>query len=135
MYDDKNFDCKSGWSKRYNGFSPENWALLQTIYKNPSDIDLFTGGLSQEPRNNGLLGNVFNRMIGNYIKGFFSNMLPSIPIIINSSFLTFPACFKIPIIFSNLNYNCSNLLDMRNLQEQVKKHSVTKNCSDLSLFE
>ena len=23
---------------------------------------------------------------------------------------------------------------MRNLQEQVKKHSVTKNCSDLSLF-
>ena len=80
MYDDKNFDCKSGWSKRYNGFSPENWALLQTIYKNPSDIDLFTGGLSQEPRNNGLLGNVFNRMIGNYIKGFFSNMLPSTPI-------------------------------------------------------
>ena len=31
--------------------------------------------------------------------------------------------------------NCSNLLGMRNLQEQVKKHSVTKNCSDLSLFE
>ena len=37
-------------------------------------------------------------------------------------FLTFPACFSIPIIFSNLNSNCSN-------------HSVTKNCSDLSLFE
>ena len=36
-------------------------------------------------------------------------------------FLTFPACFYIPIIFSNLNYNCSNLLDLRNLQEQVKK--------------
>ena len=36
-------------------------------------------------------------------------------------FLTFPACFSIPIFFSNLNYNCSNLLDMRNLQEQVKK--------------
>ena len=36
-------------------------------------------------------------------------------------FLTFPACFKIPIIFSSLNSNCSNLLDMRNLQEQVKK--------------
>ena len=70
LYDDKNFDCKSGWSKRYNGFSPENWALLQTIYKNPSDIDLFTGGLTQEPQNNGLLGNVFNRMIGNYIKDF-----------------------------------------------------------------
>ena len=37
------------------------------------------------------------------------------------SFLTFPACFSIPIMFSNLNYNCSNLLTMRNLQEQVKK--------------
>ena len=30
---------------------------------------------------------------------------------------------------------CSNLLDIGNLQEQLKKHSVTKNCSDLSLFE
>ena len=50
-------------------------------------------------------------------------------------FLTFPACFSIPITFSNLNSNCSNSLDMRNLQEQVKKHSFTKKCSDLSLFE
>ena len=49
--------------------------------------------------------------------------------------LTFPACFYIPIIFSNLNSNCSNLLYLRNLQEQVKNHSATKNCSDLSLFE
>ena len=37
------------------------------------------------------------------------------------NFLTFPACFWIPIIFFNMNYNCPNLLDMRNLQEQVKK--------------
>ena len=36
-------------------------------------------------------------------------------------FLTFTACFQIPNICSNLNLNCSNLLDMRNLQEQVKK--------------
>ena len=36
-------------------------------------------------------------------------------------FLTFPACFQIPIIFSNLNSNCPNLLDLKNLQEQVKK--------------
>ena len=43
--------------------------------------------------------------------------------------------FLNPNIFSNLNSNCSNLLDMRNLQEQVKKHSVAKNCSDLLLFE
>ena len=33
----------------------------------------------------------------------------------NKCFLTFPACFKIPIIFSNLNSNCSNLLHLRNL--------------------
>ena len=43
------------------------------------------------------------------------------------------------IVFSNfLNPNSffhPNSLDMRNLQEQLKKHSVTKNCSDLSLFE
>ena len=37
--------------------------------------------------------------------------------------------------FSNFNYNFSNLLDLRNLQEQVKKHSVSIHCSDLSLFE
>ena len=37
------------------------------------------------------------------------------------NFLAFPPCFLILIIFSNLNSNCSNLLDMRNLQEQVKK--------------
>ena len=36
-------------------------------------------------------------------------------------FLIFPACFWIPIIFSNLNYNCSKLFDMRKLLEQVKK--------------
>ena len=38
----------------------------------------------------------------------------------NVHFLTFPAYFLIPILFCNLNANCSNLLDMRNLQEQVK---------------
>ena len=36
-------------------------------------------------------------------------------------FLTFPACFSIPIIFSNFDFNCSNLWSLRNLQEQVKK--------------
>ena len=37
------------------------------------------------------------------------------------NFLTLSSCFYIPIIFSNLNSNCSNLLYLRNLQEQVKK--------------
>ena len=48
-------------------------------------------------------------------------------------FLTFPACFEIPIIFSNVNNNCSSLSYLRNLQEQVKK--AFWSCSDLSLFE
>ena len=50
------------------------------------------------------------------------------------------------MFFSNLNSNCSNLLDMRNLQEQVKKafcyqklfwpFTVTINCSsDLKKFK
>ena len=34
-----------------------------------------------------------------------------------------------------MNHNCSNLLDQRNLQKQVKKAVNTKNYSDLSLFE
>ena len=38
-----------------------------------------------------------------------------------SIFLTFPTCFWIPISFFNLNSNCSNSLDMRNIQEHVKK--------------
>ena len=37
-------------------------------------------------------------------------------------FQTFPVCMYLnPNIISNLNSNCSNLLDLRNLQEQVKK--------------
>ena len=61
-------------------------------------------------------------------------------------FLSFPACFWIPIFFSNLNSNCSDLLDLINLQEQVLKafcyqilfwpFTVWTNCfSDLKIFE
>ena len=39
------------------------------------------------------------------------------------------------MFFSNLNSNCSNILDLRNLQEQVKKAFCFKNWSDFSLFE
>ena len=52
-----------------------------------------------------------------------------------NSFSSFFCMFLNPNIFSNLKYNCSNLLDIRNLQEQVKNHSVIKHCSNLSLFE
>ena len=50
-------------------------------------------------------------------------------------FSNFSCRFLNSNIFSNLNSNCSNLLDMRNLQEQVEKAFCYQNCSDLSLFE
>ena len=43
-------------------------------------------------------------------------------------FLTFPACFSIPIIFSNLKSNCSYLSNLRNLQEQFKKEFCYQRC-------
>ena len=60
-------------------------------------------------------------------------------------FLTFPADFWIPIFFSNFNSNLYNSIDMRNLQEQIKKafcyqklfwtFTVRTNCSsDLNSF-
>jgi hypothetical protein len=39
------------------------------------------------------------------------------------------------LLFSDLNYNYSIVLDLRTLQEHVKKAFCFKNCSDLSLFK
>ena len=39
----------------------------------------------------------------------------------NKSFSNFSCMFLNPCLFSNLNYICSNLLDMRNRQERIKK--------------
>ena len=42
-------------------------------------------------------------------------------------FPTFPVGLKSQLhVFSNLNSNCLNVLDLKNLQEQVKKYSVSK---------
>ena len=60
-------------------------------------------------------------------------------------FFYFSCMFLNPNMFSNLNYNYSNLLDMKNLQEQVKKafcyhqlfwtFTIWINCSaDLKIF-
>ena len=46
-------------------------------------------------------------------------------------FSNFSCWFLNPINFSHLNCNCSNLLNLKNHQEQFKKHSVTKNGYDL----
>ena len=42
--------------------------------------------------------------------------------------------FLNPNIFSNFNYNCSNFLDLKNLQEQVKKAFRINCSSDLKNF-
>ena len=62
---------------------------------------------------------------------FFIFLLKIEKLCVEIFFLTFPVGFSIPIIFSNLNYNfSSNVLDPRNLQEQVKKPFCFKNCTD-----
>ena len=50
-------------------------------------------------------------------------------------FSNFSCMFLNPNIFSNMNHNCSNLSDMRNLQEQVKKAFCYQELFWLSLFE
>ena len=54
---------------------------------------------------------------------------------LEEKFSNFSCRFLSPIIFFNLNLNYSNLLHLRNLQEQVEKAFCFNNCSDLSLFE
>ena len=77
--------------------------------------------------------------------GFFYNYKKNL-LLFKLDFLSFPACFSIPIISSNFDFNCSNLSSLRNLQEQVKKafcyqelfwpFTVWINCSsDLKIFE
>ena len=62
LFVDSNFNCDDGWENRYNDISQANWNLLRTIYDKPSDIDIFTGGLAQEPFNGGLTGEVFQQL-------------------------------------------------------------------------
>ena len=52
-----------------------------------------------------------------------------------SFFQIFSKVSRSQIFFSTLNSNCCDVFHLRNLQEWVKKHSLTKHCSDLSLFE
>ena len=73
LHQDPDLDCNSGWDKKYDGFSDNDWTQLQSVYAKPSDIDLFTGGLMQKPFNGGLTGKVFNEMKGNFeLENMFS---------------------------------------------------------------
>ena len=59
----KGFNCESGWETKYEGIPDNIWAKLQEVYDHPSDIDLFTGGISQLSDGQGQLGGVFRAMI------------------------------------------------------------------------
>ena len=50
-------------------FSVEAWNRLASVYKNPSDIELFPGGLSETPAEKGKLGPTFACIIA---KQFFN---------------------------------------------------------------
>ena len=54
-------DC---WSNKPKDISLENWNLLKRIYNHPHHIDLFVGGLAEEPYSGGLTGRTFQAIIG-----------------------------------------------------------------------
>ena len=72
LHVDSNFNCDLGWDKRYDDISQSNWELLSTIYDKPSDIDIFTGGLAQEPFNGGLTGRVLQQIKSKTFRHFNS---------------------------------------------------------------
>ena len=65
---DKSHDCRLGWDFPYKGFDVQTWEKLQEIYDHPSDIDLFTGGISQENEDQSQLGKVFQAIIRDQFK-------------------------------------------------------------------
>ena len=50
---------------------PEVWRSVMEIYNDPQDIDLFTGGLLEEPVTGSILGPTFHGIIGEYINQLF----------------------------------------------------------------
>ena len=62
------FNCKNGWETKYEGISNDLWTKMQEVYDHPSDIDLFTGGISQENEDQSQLGKVFHAMIRDQFK-------------------------------------------------------------------
>ena len=50
-------DC---WGHKPSAISQAKWDLLKTIYHHPHHIDLFVGGLAEDPVEGGLTGPVFN---------------------------------------------------------------------------
>ena len=56
----------SCWSDRPKAISQSNWDKLKTLYENPGQIDLFVGGLAEDPVGSGddagLTGPTFNKI-------------------------------------------------------------------------
>ena len=47
------------WSERPAEIGEEAWSTLRSAYADPDDIDLFTGGLAENPVQGGVLGETF----------------------------------------------------------------------------
>ena len=55
--DNEEMDC---WGKKPEWISQANWDLLSKIYQHPHHIELFVGGLAEDPVSGGLTGKLFN---------------------------------------------------------------------------
>ena len=64
------------------------------------------------------------------VPGFYINLIQKSSLRETKKY--FSCRFLKSIIFTNLNSNCSNALELRNPQEQVKKDFCFKNCTNLS---
>ena len=64
--DDEDMDC---WGHKPDTISQAKWDLLKTIYQHPYHIDLFVGGLAEDPVKGGLTGSVFNAIKVKQFKG------------------------------------------------------------------
>ena len=54
------------------GINQEDWKTISELYKDPEDIDLFTGGLLENHVQGSILGATFHGMIGEYNNIIFS---------------------------------------------------------------
>jgi len=61
--DPRDISC---WSDKPKAISQSNWETLKTLYENPGQIDLFVGGLAEDPVGSGddagLTGPTFNKI-------------------------------------------------------------------------
>ena len=58
-------DC---WSKRPPTIRQENWNLLKSLYRHPHHIDLFVGGIAEEPYQGAIFGRTFRAIIAQTFK-------------------------------------------------------------------